>query len=117
MPPPTSQGFYKVMGEVNRDDIYKTHEVTQRFMSMDVQGGFSTEVYISDYVLNMEPVINRLRRTICSILNEAITWHLTLSGKQDLNALSLTFKSPIESTIEKFRNGNPISANPTGGNK
>lgn len=105
IPSQSNQYYFRVMSEINRDDIMRNQNVTQRFMSLDVSGGFSTEVYISDYIINMEPVLNRLRRTVCNAINKAITQHLQISGNMALNELSLTFKSPIASTVETYRNG------------
>ena len=103
--PNTNESWYKETGEIASGHILRNHGCTLRFMGYEVPSGFSTDVYIADYVLHMEPVISELRNRILNFTNGGLTatW-LELFNKPEMNQYSLTFTSPIQSTIEQFQN-------------
>lgn len=103
--PNTNEGWYKVTGEMSRDYILTAHGCTPRFLGLDVSNGFSTDAFVSDYVMNMEPVINDLRRTIMVFSNRILTAAWEAVGRQELNEISLTFTSPIEEQVERYKTG------------
>lgn len=102
--PNTNESWYREMGNIAAEKIVRSHGCTLRFMSFDVSNGFSQEAFISDYIVNMEPVIESLRQKLCVFVNEAISlgWQL-LGLEQEFNKFSLWFDDPIKSTLEDFR--------------
>ena len=113
--PNTNENWYRETGAIAEEKIVRSHGCTLRFMSFDVSNGFSQEVFISDYIVNMEPVIESLRQEICSFMNEAISlgWRL-LGLENQMDGYSLWFVDPIQSTVEEFRQkGSELSQEPT----
>ena len=103
--PNTNENWYKVTGEITEGHILRNHGCTLRFMGYETAAGFSTDVYISDYMLHMEPVINELRNTITDFINGALTALWTeIFNRPELNQYSITFTSPIQGTIDNFKN-------------
>jgi hypothetical protein len=103
--PNTNENWYKVTGEVTEGHILRNHGCTLRFMGYETAAGFSTDVYISDYMLHMEPVINALRDTITEFVNGILTALWTeIFNRPDLNEYSITFTSPIQGTVDSFKN-------------
>lgn len=102
--PNTNQEWYKVTGEIAENKIMQAHNCTPRFMGKEVAGGFSQDVFISDYIINMEPVIDELRNRITNFTNGqlSVAW-LDLLNKPELNAASITFMPPIKSQIEQYK--------------
>jgi len=111
--PNTNQEWFKVVGEIAEQKIMQAHGCTPRFMGKEVAGGFSQDVFVSDYVINMEPVINELRDELTRFSNSAISaaW-LELLNKPDLNGISITFLPPIQSALDEFRNGQKMKVQP-----
>jgi len=103
--PNTKESWYKTTGEIAEARILRAHGITPRFLGFDVANGFSTEVYISDYVMNVEPIIQDLHDTIMNFTNFIITEGWKLVGQVEWNVYSLAFAPPIQSTIEDFKNG------------
>lgn len=102
--PNTAQEWYKVTGELAEQKIVRSHGVNLRFMSFDVAAGFSTETYISDYLINAEPAINKLRDDITGWSNAILTAGWKLLNKENLwNKRSVTFMPPIQGLIEEYR--------------
>lgn len=103
--PNTNQEWYKVTGEIAEQKILRAHECTLRFMSFDVSNGFSTDAFISDYVINMEPAINALRDTVTGFTNQILSAGWDLLGKMDMNRYSITFTEPIKTIVDSFKYG------------
>lgn len=103
--PNTKQDWYKVTGEINEDHIFRAHQVTPRFMGKEVSSGFSTDVYLSDYLLNMEPVIKELHDELTTFTNSIITAGWSLLGLNDFNLFSIAFAPPIVSSLEEYKTG------------
>lgn len=101
--PNTNENWYKVTGEISESKIIMAHGLTQRFMGMDVSNGLATDAFVSDYVMNVEPVINDLRNTVMAFTNSILTYVWEFAGKPNLNLFSLTFQSPIQSQIEQYK--------------
>lgn len=102
--PNTAQEWYKVTGEIAEQKIVRSHGVNLRFMSFDVAAGFSTETYISDYLINAEPAINRLREDVTGWSNKILTAGWKLLNKEKLwDKRSVTFMPPIQGLIEEYR--------------
>ncbi|MGL6008478.1 MAG: hypothetical protein ACRC1D_03400 [Culicoidibacterales bacterium] len=108
--PNTKQDWYKVTGQISEMHIVRSHQLTPRFMGFDVANGFASEVYLWDYILNVEPVINEFRSEIMDFVNTILTEIWKQTGKEEMNQYSLTFSSPIQSTLEQFK-ANPTPAN------
>lgn len=101
--PNTNQTWYKETGAMSQDFILGAHGCTLRFMGKDAANGFSTDAFVSDYVMNMEPVINDLRTTIMVFSNNILSVAWEALGLIELNDISLTFKSPIQSQVEQYK--------------
>lgn len=103
--PNTNENWYKVTGDISEQKIMQSHGCTPRFMGKEVAGGFSQDVFVSDYVMNMEPIINELRNELTRFINSQVTvaW-LELLNQPDLNQVSITFMPPIQKDVEDFRN-------------
>lgn len=101
--PNTNQNWYKETGAMAEQYILGAHGCTLRFMGKDVSNGFSTDAFVSDYVMNMEPTINDLRTTVMVFSNQIISVAWEAVGRMDLNGISLSFKSPIQSQIEDYK--------------
>ena len=103
--PNTNQDWYKVTGEIAEQKIIRAHGCTPRFMGFEVANGFSQDVFVSDYVMNMEPVINSLREELTRFTNDQlnVAW-LELLKKPEWTAFSVSFMPPIQTAIEDFKN-------------
>lgn len=112
--PNTNENWYKETGIIAEQKITRSHGCTLRFMSFDVSNGFSQEAFISDYIVNMEPVIESLRQKICVFVNEALTFGWQLLGlEKQFGELSLWFVDPIQSTVEDFKEASKKPQEPT----
>jgi len=112
--PNTNENWYKETGIIAEQKITRSHNCTLRFMSFDVSNGFSQEVFISDYIVNMEPVIESLRQTICVFVNEAISFGWQLLGlEKQFDDFSLWFVDPIRSTVQEFKDASNKPQEPT----
>lgn len=101
--PNTKENWYKVTGGISENMILRAHEITPRFLGFDVSNGFSSDVYISDYLLNVQPVIDDLRSEIMNFVNGILSHGWKLVNAEQWNEFSLTFAPPIQSTIEDFK--------------
>jgi len=103
--PNTNEAWYQTVGDINEAKIMQSHGCTPRFMGKEVAGGFSQDVFISDYVINMEPVINELRGILTRFSNQAVTaaW-IDLFNRPELNQYSISFVPPIQSQIDALKN-------------
>lgn len=101
--PNTKESWFKVTGEIAEMKIIRAHNITPRFLGLDVSSGFSTDVYISDYVLNVQPIIEELHNEIMAFTNTALTAVWEIIGRSDLNDFSLRFTPPIQGTIDEFK--------------
>lgn len=109
VPPNTSHEYFKAVKEMDEHDILLSNQCTMRFMSFEVASGFSNDIFISDYVLNMEPVIMDLRQTILSVVNRAISIVWKMAGVVDMDKMSLGFHSPIQNDIQSYKEGKQIN--------
>lgn len=103
--PNTKESWYQVTGKIAEEKIVRGHNCTLRFMGFDVASGFSTDVYLSDYLLNMEPVIVELHDEITIFTNSILTAGWSILGRSDLNEFSIEITSPIQSSIEQYKTG------------
>lgn len=110
--PNTNENWYKVTGEISEQKILRAHGCTLRFMGFEAANGFSTDAFVSDYVMNMEPVINGLRETITSFTNKILTVCWALVDRMEMNDFSISFAAPIQSEIERFRNSQEKQSQP-----
>ena len=101
--PNTNQDWYKVTGEMNEQRILRAHGLTLRFMGFDASTGFSSDTFIADYVMNVEPVLTEKRNTLMNFSNRILTTIWQVAGREEFNDFSMTFKSPITSQIEEFK--------------
>lgn len=101
--PNTNEKWYVETGKMSENYILGAHNCTLRFMGKDAANGFSTDAFVSDYVMNMEPVINDLRTTIMVFSNRILSAAWEAVGRQELNEISLTFSSPIQSQIDDYK--------------
>lgn len=104
--PNTSEDWYKVTGQIAESYILSAHGLSLRFLGKDVSNGFSQNAFVADYVMNVEPVIMDLRRTIIVFVNEALSAAWREMGLDALAQFSLDFTSPIQSQIEAYRSAN-----------
>lgn len=102
--PNTNEKWYVETGKMSENYILGSHGCTLRFMGKDAANGFSTDAFVSDYVMNMEPVINDLRTTVMVFSNRILTTAWEALGMQEMNDISLTFQSPIQSRIDEYKN-------------
>lgn len=100
--PNTNENWYKVNSELNEQKIVRNHNVTLRFMSFDISNGFASDVFISDYLINVQPVINALRNKIMVFTNSILSYVWQYAGKTELNQFSINFGNPIQSQIDEF---------------
>lgn len=120
--PNTNENWYKVTGEMSEQRILRAHGLTLRFMGFDASTGFSSDTFIADYVMNVEPVLNEKRNTLMNFTNGILTAIWAIAGREEMNEFSLNFKSPITSQIEQFKtmttqaNGSANTNNGGGGN-
>lgn len=115
--PNTNEKWYDVTGKMSEQRILRAHGLTLRFMGFDASTGFSSDTFIADYVMNVEPVLVEKRNTLMTFTNKILTTIWEISGRQELNQYSINFRSPIASQIEQFKtvqNGS-ISNNGGGG--
>ena len=101
--PNTNENWYKVTGEMSEHRILRAFGLTLRFMGFDVSNGFSSDTFIADYVMNVEPVLNEKRNTLMNFSNKILTSIWEIAGRMEMNEFSLTFKSPITSQIDEFK--------------
>lgn len=117
--PNTNENWYKVTGEMSEQKILRAHGLTLRFMGFDASTGFSSDTFIADYVMNVEPVLNEKRNTLTGFINGILTAIWQTAGREEMNDFSINFRSPIGSQIEQFKtmqNGqNGIANNNNGG--
>lgn len=73
-------------------------------MGFDASNGFSTDAFVADYVMNVEPVLNELRSKLMTFTNGILSTAWDLLGLSEMNQYSVTFESPIGSQIEMFKN-------------
>lgn len=102
--PNTNEAWYKVTGEMSKERIYASHRVTLRFMSEDVAGGFASNVFFDDYMLNMEPVIDALKSRILNFTNGILTAAWRELNMEHLNSYSIDFVSPISKYLNEYKN-------------
>lgn len=110
--PNMKQDWYRVTGDISEEKIFRAHMVTPRFMGKEVSSGFSTDVYLSDYLLNMEPVIDELHDEITVFTNGILTAGWAFLGKPDLNQYSIAFAPPIASSLEEYKKGKEQTLTP-----
>lgn len=101
--PNTKETWYKITGEIAENKILRAHSITPRFLGFDVSNGFATDVYISDYILNVQPVIAELHAELMDFINAMVTQAWNLVGQTDWNVYSLAFAPPIQSAIDDFK--------------
>ena len=101
--PNTNQDWYKVTGEIAEDKITRSHGLTRGFMGFDVQHGFSTDVFISDYIMNNQKSIDDLRERVTRFTNLMITEGLKIVNRESFNQYSITFATPIQGAIDDFK--------------
>ncbi len=109
--PNTKEKWYKTTGEIAEYKILRSHMLSPRFMGFDVSNGFSSDTYLWDYILNVEPVINEFRSKITNFVNKILTEIWQQTEKMEMNNFSLTFTTPIQSTLEDFKEKNKFSNN------
>lgn len=100
--PNTSESWYKVTGEMAENYILAAHGLTLRFMGKDVSNGFSQDAFIADYIMNVEPVISALKRSVLIFTNSILSAVWKEVGLEEMNFYSLDFTSPIQSQVEQF---------------
>ena len=103
--PNTNEGWYKVTGEIAELKILRAHGCTLRFMGFDASNGFSTDAFVADYVMNMEPVIMLLREEITTFFNNILNVCWAELGNSEFINFAIDFASPIQSEIEKYKAG------------
>ena len=109
--PNTNENWYKVTGEIAEQKIVRSHKCTLRFMSFDVSNGFSTDAFLSDYVINMEPTINALRERVTNMTNQIVTEGWKLLGKEQFAQYAITFAPPIKTAVSEYKNRNATAQN------
>ena len=116
--PNTNERWYEVTGKISESKIIMSHGVTLRFMGLDVSNGFSSDAFVADYVMNVEPTINETRTELMVFTNKILSFVWDFAGKSEMNQFSLTFSSPIQSQIEQYKstqtqqeNGRPDTNN------
>ena len=100
--PNTSESWYKVTGEMAKGYILSAHGLTLRFMGEDVSNGFSKEAFIADYIMNVEPVIMALRRSVLNFTNSILSAVWREVGLEEMDFYSLDFTSPIQSQVYMY---------------
>ena len=111
--PNTKESWYKVTGEIAEMRVLRAHGLTPRFMGFDVANGFASDVYLWDYILNVEPIIDEFRAEIMDFVNSILTEVWALTNNVSMNEFSLTFAPPIQSTLEDFKErGDPANQPP-----
>lgn len=101
--PNTSDKWFRSTGEDAAWHIVRSHGCTLRFLGFDAASGFSNDAFLSDYVINMEPVLQEYRNTVTGFVNRILSACWTLLGLGDMDAFSLSFISPIASTVEQYK--------------
>lgn len=113
--PNTNENWYKVTGEDAADRIMRAHGCTRRFLGFDVTTGLSgADAFFTDHIVNMEPVITEYRGLITGFVNDILTAIWDLNGTPQMNDISLSFQSPIQSSLDDFKN-NASNARPDNG--
>jgi len=103
--PNTNENWYKVTDGINESKVITAHGVTMRFMGKYVSNGFSQDAFVSDYVMNVEPIINSVYDTTVGFLNTILNAAWTLTGNTEMMQYSIEFESPIKSQVERYNNG------------
>lgn len=103
--PNTNENWYKVTGEISEQKILRAHQCTLRFMGFDAANGFSTDAFVSDYVMNMEPVIHAIREEITTFFNNILNVCWAVIGNNEFINYAIDFASPIQSEIERYKTG------------
>lgn len=103
--PNTKESWYKVTGGISEMMILRSHQITPRFLGFDVSNGFASDVYISDYLLNVEPIIEELKSEIMNFTNSILTHGWKIVNDEQWNQFSLTFAPPIQNSIDDFKKG------------
>ena len=103
VPPNTKEKYFQVIKGLDEMDILRSHGCTLRFMAYDVSGGFSNDVFLDDYMLYVQPVIEDLRMTVLGFVNQPLTALWQIIGRNELNQYSLSFTSPVTDDIEQYR--------------
>jgi len=111
--PNTKESWYKITGEIAEMRVLRAHGLTPRFMGFDVANGFASDVYLWDYILNVEPIIDEFRAEIMDFVNSILTEIWALTNNVSMNEFSLTFAPPIQSTLDDFKErGDPANQPP-----
>lgn len=101
--PNTNENWYKVTGEMSEQRIMRAFGLTLRFMGFDASTGFSSDTFIADYVMNVQPVLQEKRNTLMGFTNKILTTIWAVAGRMDMDEFSINFRSPIVSQIEDFK--------------
>lgn len=101
--PNTKESWYQVTGKIAEEKILRANQVTPRFMGVEVSSGFSSDVYLSDYLLNMEPVITELHNVITNFINSILSAGWNFIGMGDQDVFSIAFAPPIQSALKDFK--------------
>ena len=101
--PNTNQAWYKETGAMSENYILGAHGCTLRFMGKDASNGFSQDAFVSDYVMNMEPVIEDLRTTVMVFSNSILSVAWEALGLMQMDMISLSFNAPIQRQIEEYK--------------
>ena len=102
--PNTKENWFVKIGEKDEGVIMRAHSCTKRFLGFDVKAGLSgSESFINDYILNMEPVINEFRNDVTNFTNRILTAIWDIVARPELNDISLSFASPIQSAVEDYK--------------
>lgn len=104
--PNTNESWYKATGEINEQKILRSHLLTPRFMGFDVASGFANDAFIEDFMMNVEPVIDKYRGEIMAVSNKILDLVWETAGKPELSQYSITFDSPIKGQIERYKTKN-----------
>lgn len=102
--PNTNENWYKVIGDLDSGTIMRSHNCTKRFIGFDVDNGLSgADAFFTDYIINMEPVINEHRNQVTNFTNQILTAVWDIIARPEMNDISLSFTSPIQSAVEDFK--------------
>lgn len=101
--PNTNENWYKVTGEIAENKILRSHGLTRGFLGFEVQHGFATDVFISDYVMNNAKTIEDLRDRVTKFTNAIITEGLKIINREQFNQFSITFATPIQGAIDEYK--------------
>lgn len=98
--PNSRESFYKVIGEVDRDNIIAAHNWSSRLLGRVLSGGLSDNVYL-DELRTKIPMIKKLRKMLLYDINRAFV-EIANYINPELSGYGINFYSKLLTSVESM---------------